>query len=137
MSDTGEQPLRGRSGLERRYVVLHHTGHGEPHYDVMIEPHPGAGRLLTWRSPVWPLVAGATLMPLGPHRRAYLEREGPVSGGRGEVRRVAEGTCSVSRSRKGVVIRFEDDGHSWLLGKTAVVYDPVVPPHRAHGAAEE
>src|SRR5687768_6328743 len=114
MSVTGEQPLRSSSGLDRRYVVLHHTGHGEPHYDVMIESEPGAERLLTWRSPAWPLVEGVPLMALGPHRRAYLETEGPVSGGRGQVRRVAHGTCSISESRQPVMARFNDDHRWWL-----------------------
>lgn len=32
---------------------------------------------------------------LADHRREYLTYEGPVSGGRGRVRRVAEGVCGV------------------------------------------
>jgi hypothetical protein len=76
---------------ELRYVVLHHTGIPEPHYDLMLESSPGSP-LATFRFPVWPLKKPAVIHPLGDHRRDYLEYEGPVSGDRGEVRRVAAGT---------------------------------------------
>lgn len=74
-----------------RYAVLHHTGHGEPHFDVMVERAPG-GPLRTWRVPRWPTEPGDPWTPLPDHRRVYLDYEGPVSEGRGEVRRVAGGT---------------------------------------------
>ena len=73
-----------------RYVVLRHDGIAEPHYDLMFETEPGS-LLATWRSPVWPIGDRVRLTPLPPHRRDYLEYEGPVSGNRGEVKRVARG----------------------------------------------
>jgi hypothetical protein len=77
-----------------RFVVLHHTGFGPEHYDLMFERADDVRRaapLETFRSPCWPIASRVRLERLGDHRRAYLEYEGPLSGGRGEVRRVAAG----------------------------------------------
>jgi len=46
-----------------RYVVLHHSGYGEDHFDLMFEVSP-TDPLMTLRSPVWPIVADVQLMPL-------------------------------------------------------------------------
>ena len=83
-----------------RYVVLRHDGIAEPHFDLMFETSPGS-ELATWRSPIWPLTEATRLEELGDHRRAYLDYEGAVSGGRGNVRRVAEGACLIARHRDG------------------------------------
>jgi hypothetical protein len=48
--------------------------------------------LLTLRVPCWPITTRVTVVPLGDHRRAYLDYQGPISGNRGEVRRAAAGT---------------------------------------------
>lgn len=77
-----------------RYAVLRHDGIPDPHFDLMFEFEPGAP-LRTWRSPVWPITGRTRLVPLEPHRPAYLDYEGPVSGGRGHVRRVAGGTFTL------------------------------------------
>lgn len=74
-----------------RYVILHHTGIAEPHYDLMFEREPG-GALLTLRSRVWPITVPTDVEPLPDHRRHYLDYEGPVSNRRGVVRRVQSGT---------------------------------------------
>jgi hypothetical protein len=89
-----------------RYAVLHHTGHGPPHYDVLFERSPGGRALLTFRSPAWPITAETQLERLADHRSIYLEYEGPVSGGRGEVRAVARGTCDVSYDGRSTRITF-------------------------------
>jgi hypothetical protein len=102
-----------------RYVVLHHTGWGEPHFDLMIEPHPSAERLLTWRTAGWPLAEGAALTALPPHRHAYLEFEGRLSGGRGQVRRVDGGHCRVVRVAEGVVVQLDGTAEAWVLGEVA------------------
>jgi hypothetical protein len=73
-----------------RFAILHHTGVGSPHYDLMFEPDPGA-KLATWRSPVWPIVAPTPVERLDDHRREYLDYQGPVSNDRGRVDRVAGG----------------------------------------------
>ena len=72
-----------------RFVVLEHRWRGV-HWDLMLE-HSGA--LRTWALSAPPragvaIEAGA----LADHRLAYLDYEGPVSGDRGEVRRVDRGT---------------------------------------------
>jgi hypothetical protein len=85
-----------------RYVVLRHEGIAEPHFDLMFET--GADSLLrTWRSNDWPLRSGGTLTKLADHRRTYLDYEGPISGDRGSVRRVASGNFQILR----------DDAHAF------------------------
>lgn len=72
----------------RRFVVLEHDWHGV-HYDLMLEQD---GVLKTWRlsEPLGEQVQDAAELP--DHRVTYLDYEGPVSGGRGTVKRVARGT---------------------------------------------
>jgi hypothetical protein len=80
-----------------RYVVLHHTGSGEgDHFDFMLEV-PGNERLLTWRVMTPPQRWGGDIAAkrIADHRKAYLTYEGEISGGRGRVERVREGTASV------------------------------------------
>lgn len=77
-----------------RFAVLHHTGVAEPHYDLLIEISPDAP-LRTWRCGTWPLVNAAILNALPDHRHVYLEYEGAVPGGRGEVARIDEGSCTI------------------------------------------
>lgn len=89
------------------YVVLHHTGHGPAHFDLMVEREP-AGPLLTWRLEWWPAQGRVPADPLPAHRRDYLEYEGPISGERGEVRRVASGRCMMEPGGNRVrILRFE------------------------------
>lgn len=73
-----------------RYAVLHHTLVTKPHYDLLLEASAHAP-LLAWRCESWPPESGSALERLPDHRRIYLEYEGPISGGRGEVKRVAGG----------------------------------------------
>jgi hypothetical protein len=74
---------------QRRFVVLEHEWNGT-HWDFMIED---AGRIRTWAIDA-PPVTGKDLSAraLPDHRLDYLTYEGPVSGGRGSVRRVDAGT---------------------------------------------
>lgn len=56
------------------------------------------GVLKTWALPAWPsLTVEMECRMLPDHRLAYLEYEGEVSGGRGNVRRVEAGEYSVER----------------------------------------
>lgn len=81
----------------RAVLLLHELPDGTSHYDWMIE-----------RCEQGPLVAFRvgeridvrtcfewTAQRLPDHRRAYLDYEGEVSGGRGHVRRVASGKCEI------------------------------------------
>lgn len=76
------------------FVVLHHTGYGESHFDLMLSVDPD-GPLPTWRCSSWPIDDATTFVALSAHRRVYLTFEGEVSGGRGRVRRVTTGTFSI------------------------------------------
>jgi hypothetical protein len=67
-----------------RYVILAHD-HPIVHWDLMLERD---GVLRTWRLSGWPTTTGEIVADaLGDHRLAYLDYEGPVSGGRGSVTR--------------------------------------------------
>lgn len=83
-----------------KLVVLHHTGVAEPHFDFMFERRAGE-MLRTFRIGVWPMEFGRdqTATELPDHRHDYLTYEGPVSGDRGEVKRVAAGTATVSEEQ--------------------------------------
>jgi hypothetical protein len=76
-------------------VVLHHFAIDQPHFDLMIEPTPGAP-LWTWRTPTWPPASGTTLTQLADHRNEYLEFEGELTKNRGQVRQVYTGKCRVT-----------------------------------------
>lgn len=80
-----------------RYVILTHD-HPFPHWDLMFEV---AGQLRTWRLLSEP-GHGRTVRAerLADHRIAYLDYEGPLSGGRGSVSRWDYGTYEeVQRGR--------------------------------------
>ncbi len=71
-----------------RFVLLEHHWNGI-HWDFMLEV---GENLWTWAIDA-PVVAGRDLPArrLGEHRLLYLDYEGPVSGDRGNVRRVDSG----------------------------------------------
>jgi hypothetical protein len=67
-----------------RFVLLDHD-HPRPHLDLMLEAE---GGLWTWRLSGEPTAGVAQRAErLADHRLAYLDYEGPVSGGRGRVAR--------------------------------------------------
>jgi hypothetical protein len=77
-----------------RFVVLRHelppNAPRGSHYDLMLEQE---GVLRTWACEQLPAAGEPTAAErLADHRLAYLEFEGPVSGDRGSVTRVAAGT---------------------------------------------
>lgn len=78
-----------------RFVILHHQLAEGEHWDLMLEHN---GVLLTWQLPQNPLFAGALPMParrIADHRPIYLSYEGPISGDRGTVRRIAGGVLQI------------------------------------------
>ncbi|MCB9893387.1 MAG: hypothetical protein H6839_02945 [Planctomycetes bacterium] len=81
--------------MAQRFVILEHTVNGEAHYDLMLEVE-GQEKLRTFQLARWPLSVGESCLcrRLDDHRRAYLDYQGEVSGGRGVVRRVESGTWS-------------------------------------------
>ena len=84
-------------------VLLRHQVHGltaaapaGTHYDwLMGDPTDPAGPLwaarVAWPSGAWASLGWWDLWELSPHRRAYLQFEGQISGGRGTVARVDRG----------------------------------------------
>jgi len=87
----------------RMALLLHVTPDGASHHDWMLERAPG-GVLATFRvdERIDRLDGGAfEAEAIGDHRRAYLDYEGEVSGGRGHVRRVASGSCTAPRFEGG------------------------------------
>ncbi|MAE65435.1 MAG: hypothetical protein CMJ18_14285 [Phycisphaeraceae bacterium] len=94
MSDLQQNPAEPG----RRTVLLRHVTKGGHHFDWMLEPPgPDAAPERLWTARVrlpswcWRRAVTLDLQAIGAHRRAYLDYEGPVSGDRGDVRRVDEG----------------------------------------------
>jgi len=78
-----------------RYVILTHDHPRGRHWDFMLEQ---GESLATWALGQPP--DAAPRMPaeaLPDHRPAYLDHEGPVSGGRGSVTRWDQGTYRLER----------------------------------------
>lgn len=80
-----------------RFVVLRHElppGQARrSHYDLLVER---GDALAAWALDDWPTAGQATAaLRLPDHRRDYLTYEGPVSGGRGQVTRLDEGSCKL------------------------------------------
>src|SRR5688572_25246484 len=92
-----------------RYVVLWHHGIDEPHFDLMFETSPGS-RLATWRARQWPLRTRVTIEHIADHRREYLDYEGPLSGDRGAVNRIARGTHTLSSDHPVLLVVHLDNG---------------------------
>lgn len=81
-----------------RFAVLHHTGwpgHTD-HYDLLLQQAEGRDdndrvlKAYTTLEDIFP-AAGSLLRANEDHRRLYLDYEGPVSSGRGNVRRIDSG----------------------------------------------
>lgn len=113
--------------MGRLVLLRHDTTDGKHHYDLMLERRAGDEWLLTFRLDrrIEVGVAGrARGEMLGEHRRAYLEYEGEVSGGRGHVWRewTSEGelveessACVRIGVKTGVVIVLRREGEGWSV----------------------
>jgi hypothetical protein len=77
-----------------RFVVLHHTGIPQPHYDLLFELDENSP-LAAARCSQWPPSPATQFQRIADHRRIYLEYEGEISGGRGNVKQIASGSCQV------------------------------------------
>lgn len=80
-------------------VILHHVTRQGSHYDWLMETPsqiPDTGTQL-WTARIelppesWQTDRKLMLTPIAPHRRHYLTYQGPISNGRGSVRRIAQG----------------------------------------------
>ena len=91
-----------------RYVILHHQLPADAaratHWDLMLEAD---DVLRTWALPCEPEDQfDCVAEQLADHRRDYLDYEGPVSRGRGEVARWDEGEYQIERdSGQELVVR--------------------------------
>jgi hypothetical protein len=76
--------------LMPRFVILAHD-YPELHWDFMMET---GDVLRTWRLAEAPYIGATDIAAtaIGDHRNSYLDYEGPVSGGRGNVTRWDSGT---------------------------------------------
>ena len=88
----------------RTLVLRHDLPDGSHHFDWLLEPvgtdpaDPDARVLLCWRLPISPHEAVGSILAatrLPPHRLLYLDYEGPITGGRGCVKRVASGQAEI------------------------------------------
>ena len=81
---------------ELRTVLLKHDAPAGVHYDWMLEP-PGTGlqRLWTcrvyWPVAQWPTKGTWEVEVIAPHRRDFLDYQGPLTHGRGTVSRIERG----------------------------------------------
>ncbi|HEV8607455.1 MAG TPA: hypothetical protein VGQ99_19120 [Tepidisphaeraceae bacterium] len=99
-----------------RYVVLRHEEVDSPHFDLMFETRPGSD-LATWRVNEWPITAATEFTPLRPHRRAYLQYEGQISGDRGQVHRVHEGNHWVEEDAADSLTMRLENGQRLILSR--------------------
>jgi hypothetical protein len=101
-----------------RFVILHHTGYREDHYDFMLERD---GVLKTWTIHALDFTRPQKAVRNFDHRIAYLDYEGEISGGRGAVKRVRGGEYTVESESifvlEGVRIELRPlQGEVWELG---------------------
>ncbi|MEX2218643.1 MAG: hypothetical protein WD749_07760 [Phycisphaerales bacterium] len=123
--------------MGKTVLLLHELPDGGRHYDWLLERPGGGGAGVGAGTGEGPLVsfrvsdridAGAVEFVAtrqADHRREYLTYEGPVSGGRGVVRRVAEGALEIEEDGPQ---RFRVRGR---LGGATGVFEG----HRGTGAA--
>ena len=85
-----------------RFAILRHDGPQGLHWDLMLETGPA---LATWSLPEPPVAAKPLVArPLADHRLAYLDYEGPISGGRGAATRWDAGTFQIERQEEGLLV---------------------------------
>ena len=78
------------------FVLLEHRRAKDVHWDFMIEL-PGRTELATWRLAANPTLERRPIAaePIFAHPRRFLDYEGPLRGGKGEVRRIDRGPAEV------------------------------------------
>jgi hypothetical protein len=112
-------------------LLRHDLPDGSWHYDLLMELRPGTQedhRLAAVRlAPASPGQPSLTLAPeikidpsapcerLPDHRGVYLTYEGPISGNRGHVRRVAQGRSVVTHATPDSLLVDLDLGRGWIL----------------------
>jgi len=92
-----------------RFAILRHDSPSGLHWDLLLE----TGEVLrTWALPEMPQRGAAFLCRLLPdHRLLYLDYEGPVSDGRGTVRRWDHGQYRIESQRDGELVVVLEGGY--------------------------
>jgi hypothetical protein len=103
--------------MNLRFVILHHTGSDNAHYDLMFETSPES-KLTTFRLPDWPIDRSTEAERIGDHRREYLAYEGPLSDDRGEVERVVCGAFDFESKSQSHYTLLTDSNLRLTLSKT-------------------
>jgi len=87
------------SNPDRQFVLLNHLLSDSEHWDLMLDLGPA---LATWQLQENPIPSirggqrqGVPARRIADHRRAYLDLEGPISGGRGHVKRLDQGVYTL------------------------------------------
>lgn len=118
-----------------RFVILRHetpAGYPRPaHFDLMLEQ---GDALWTWALPEIPTTEKSVVAErLRDHRREYLEFEGEVSGDRGSVRRVEQGSFELvsqadgdmlvrlfgTATQKTLLLKLESETQRWRISVSA------------------
>jgi hypothetical protein len=98
--------------------VLRHEGVDRPHFDFLFETSPGS-MLKTWRLESWPVRDVQEAQSIRDHRPAFLTYQGTLTGDRGHVLRVDEGTCAPEIALRRVVVRLSPSNEQLLFEQDA------------------
>jgi hypothetical protein len=110
MTEAHQAPLR--------FAVLRHEGIEAPHVDFLFETSPGS-MLQTWRLPTWPIIEVEEATRIRDHRPAFLTYQGQLTGDRGSVMRIDEGTCTFESSAQRLVVRLSPSSQALLFEQDA------------------
>jgi hypothetical protein len=106
------------SDVPLRYAVLRHEGVDAPHFDFLFETAPNS-MLQTWRLTEWPIRDVQEATRIRDHRPAFLTYQGTLTGGRGQVVRVDEGTCISEVGARRVTTELRPSGQRLLFEQQA------------------
>ncbi len=102
------------STSNRRFVLLEHRT--DPHhFDLMLEHEEALWTWSCYRHHMPQSVSTISFERLQDHRKAYLTYEGPVSGGRGTVRKVDTGTYRLDERNPGRCLAGQFFGQTWAF----------------------
>lgn len=100
-----------------RYAVLRHEMPADSdrmnHFDLLLQQDDS---LATWEIQHWPPVFPQRAKRLPDHRNHYLEFEGPLSGNRGSVHRVCQGTMEL----------LKQNDRTWIVEMSGRNFDGVI-----------
>ena len=101
-----------------RFAVLRHDGIDAPHVDFLFETASGS-MLQTWRLPTWPIRDVEEATRIRDHRPAFLTFQGPLTGDRGNVMRIDEGTCTFESGPRRLAVQLSPSNQRLLFEQDA------------------